>query len=387
MSIKFQPMFTRQVIPKLRKGGLIVPYNATPLERLAPSVAQIVGTKPPTIPPTTFRFHYVNYPFENDLFDDGKMIDDGIYEFTVKDGVLGVYDLQAFSNDEFCWSFATTDQTIILAALKIGETFDVKIKRPFRRVLHISRFHIPPNVPDSGYGKFPIHISNDAPRKEWFRISTSYEPGSERTESRLPFFFGFKLFGFRRQDKRPMWRKFLSDAVIFAQNGDWGTGLMHVAFSLESFIDMLLLQAYKPSKFPEVYEDHLLKVGEKREELFALCHNKLGRKEINRLYDLLNKNIFTIRNRIVHGRKNSEDITSDEYVQSIKTAVEFIWDLDKSSRQHLVPVMQSHDPSLLIDQELIKNCGSDAILTKHAPDAAIVTRNRWTVKRGHIDGL
>jgi hypothetical protein len=364
MPIKYQSRFTRQVIPKLRKGGLVIPSNATPLGSLPPKVARIAGTSPPTTPPTSFSFHYVDYPFIKDLFDDGKIINNGIYEFTVKDAVMGVYDLQAFENDEFCWSFATTDQTIILAALKIGETFDVKIKRPYKRILHISRYHFPPGVPDSGYGRFPIHITTDTPRNEWFRITTSYEPESQRTESRLPFFFGFRLFGFRRQDKRPMWRKFLSDAVIFAQNGDWGTGLMHVAFSLESFIDMLLIRAYKPSKFPDIYEDHLLRVGERREELHALWHYKLGKKEINKLYDVLNKNIFTPRNNIAHGRKNSEDINSNEYVQSIKTAIEFIWDLDRSSRKYLVPVMHLHDPSSLINQSLIKNCGSDAILTK-----------------------
>lgn len=364
--MKFQPKFTRQAIPKLRKGGLVVPSNAAPLKSLPPRVALIANTLPPTVPPNTFSFHYVDYPFIKDLFDDGKIIDNGVYEFTVKDAVMGVYDLQAFENDEFCWSFATTDQTIVLAVLKIGETFDVKIKRPFRSVLHISRYHFPPGIPDSGYGRFPIHISTDTPRNTWFRITTSYEPGSKKTESRLPFFFGFRLFGFSHQDKRPMWRKFLSDAVIFAQNGDWGTGLMHVAFSLESFIDMLLIRAFKPSKFSEVYQDHLLRVGEKREELHALLHNKLGKKEINKMYDDLNKDIFTPRNHIAHGRKNSEDIASNEYVQSIKTAVEFIWDLDKSSRKHLVPVMHLYDPSSLIDQTLIKNCGSDAILTMRA---------------------
>lgn len=362
MPIKFQPRFTRQVIPKLRKGGLVVPQNATPLKTLSANAKQLAKTMQPTIPPVTFSFHYVDYPFEKDLFDNGKVINNGIYEFAVKDAVLGVYDLQTFSDSEFCWSLATTDQTIVLAALKIGETFDVKIKRPFKRVLHISRFHFPPGIAGSGYEQYKIHISNDIPRKEWFRITTSYEPESERTESRLPFFFGFKLFGFRRQDKRPLWRKFLSNAVIFAQKGDWGTGLLHVAFSLEAFIDMLLLRAFRPSKLPARYEDYLLRVGNRQEELHALCHKKLGKKEIDRLNEELNKNIFTIRNHIAHGRKNSEDITSDEYVKSVKTAVKFIWDWDKSSRQHLVPLMRPYDISSLIDQTLIKNCGSDAIL-------------------------
>jgi len=67
MPIKFQPRFTRQVIPKLRKGGIVVPYIATPLKSLPPGVAQIAGTLPPTIPPITFRFHYVDYPFQQDF--------------------------------------------------------------------------------------------------------------------------------------------------------------------------------------------------------------------------------------------------------------------------------------------------------------------------------
>ncbi len=367
MPIKFQPKFTRQIVPKLRRGGLVVPHNAMPLNSLSSEIVQFASSKPGTAPPTLFRFYYVDYPFPKDLFDDEKMINDGVYQFTVKDAVLGVYDLQAFKNDEFCWSFATTDQTLILAALKIGETFDVKIKRPFRRVLYISRSHFSPGVSDSGYGKFAVHLSNSELRNEWFRITTSYEPESEKTESRLPFFFGFRLFGFRRRDRRPMWMKFLSDAVIFAQNDNWGTGLMHVAFSLESFIDMLLLRAYKPSKFPTAYEDHLLMVGEKRQELYGICHSKLNKNQTNKLYDLLNNKIFTLRNSIAHGRKNSEDITSDEYVQGIKAAVEFIWDFDKPSRPLLVPIMYPDNPSLLIDQVLIKDCGSDAILTKSSP--------------------
>lgn len=193
MPIRFQPKFTRQVIPKVRKGTLVIPTNAPALKSLPPNVAQIVDALRPTVPPHSFSFHYVDYPFKKDLFDDEKMIDNGIYEFSVKDAVIGVYDLQAFQDNEFCWSFATTDQTIVLAALKIGETFDVKINRPFRRILHISRSHFPPGIPDSDYGKFPIHISNDVPKNDWFRITTSYEPGSKRIESRLPFFFGFRL--------------------------------------------------------------------------------------------------------------------------------------------------------------------------------------------------
>ena len=83
---------------------------------------------PPTRPLHTFRFHYIDFPFESDIFEDGYKVNDGIYEFSLKDALIGVFDLQAFNDDEFCWSFATTDQTVVLAALKIGETFDVKLR-------------------------------------------------------------------------------------------------------------------------------------------------------------------------------------------------------------------------------------------------------------------
>lgn len=365
MPVKFEPRFTRQAIPKTRKGGLVVPGNAQLCPALPTNVATLVGSQPPpTVPPHSFRFHYIDYPFPRDIFDDGYQINDGIYEFLLKDALIGVYDLHSFQDDEFCWSFATTDQTVILAALNVGETFDVKLKKPFKKILHVSKYHFPPGVPNSGYGRYPIHVSVDEPRADWFRITTSYEPGTSKSDSRLPFFFGFKLYGFRNEDNRPMWRKFLSDAAIYAQSKDWGTALIHVAFALESFVDTALISIFfEKSDFGESYQNHLLRVGEKREEFQALLHRRMTKSEINKRYDKVNDSIFKLRNNIAHGKESRESISPDQYVNAIKMAAELIWDLDKSSRKHLVPIMHQLDPSNLIDQQLIKNCGSNAILT------------------------
>lgn len=364
MPIKFEPRFTRQAIPKIKKGCLVVPGNAQPCQGLPANVATLVGPHPlPTESPHSFRFHYVDYPFRKDVFENDCKISDGIYEFLFKDALLGVYDLQSFQDDEFCWSFATTDQTIVIAALNVGETFDVKLKKPFKKILHISKYHFPPEVPNNEYGQFPIHVSVDQPQADWFRIVTAYEPGAKKSNSRLPFIFGFKIYGFRSENKRPVWRKFLSDATIYAQSRDWGTALVHVAFALESFIDTRLLSILDKSDLGDSYQNHLLRVGEKREEFHALMHRVKVKKDIKKIYEKINKAIFQLRNNIAHGKKSRESISPYQYVIAIKMAVEFIWDLDKDSRSQLLPIMYQIDPSSLIDQQLIKNCGSKEILT------------------------
>lgn len=364
MPVKFEPRFTRQAIPKTRKGGLVVPASAKLSSTLSKKVANVVRSQPPpTVPPHSFSFHYIDHPFDKGIFKDGATIDNGIYEFSVKDAVVGVYDLQAFQDEEFCWSLAATDQTVVLAALEVGETFDVKLKWPYKKILHVSKYHFPPGVPNSNYGKYPIHVIVKDPHQDWFRITTSYEPGSERAESRLPFFFGFKIFGFRRSDNRPVWRRFIADAAIYAQAKDWGTALIHVAFALESFIDMHLMRLYEKASFPESYQNHMLRVGEKREEFHALLHDIMPKKDINKLYENTNKTIFKLRNAIAHGKENRDSITPEQYILAIKMAVEFIWDLDKSERQFLIPVMHQLDPQNLIDQKLINNCGCKETLT------------------------
>lgn len=359
MPVKFEPKYTRQAIPKIRKGGLVVPGNAKLCNGLSTNVTTLFGSlPPPTEPPHSFSFHYIDYPFRTGIFEDGCKINNGIYEFLLKDALIGVYDLHSFKDNEFCWSFATTDQTVVLAALNIGETFDLKLKKPFKKILHISKYHFPSGVPNSGYGRFPIHVSVDEPRSDRFRITTSYEPGAKKSDSRLPFFFGFKIYGFRNEDNRPIWRKFLSDSVIYAQSRDWGIALVHVAFALESFIDSKLICLYKKSSFPDSYQNHLLRVGDKREEFHALLHKRMEKKEINKLYYKTDKAIFKRRNDIAHGKESRESISPEQYVTGIKMAAKLIWDLDKNARPHLVPIMHQLDPSSLIDQQLINNCSN-----------------------------
>lgn len=280
MPIKFQPRFTRQMIPKIKKGGLVIPASAEPLASLPENVLSYINSQPPR-PANSFSFHYINYPFTEDIFEDGHKINDGIYEFLLKDAVIAVYDLHSFQNDEFCWSFATTHQTVVLSALNIGKMFDVKLAQPFKKILHISKYHFPSGVPDSGYGQHALHLSVDysTSQEKGFRILSSYEVGANKTDSRLPFFFGFRVYGFKNVGKRPIWRKFLSDAAIYAQAKDWGTALIQTAFALESFIDSVLFSIFKKADFGEYYGTHLLQVGEKNTSFMRYSINSLAKNK------------------------------------------------------------------------------------------------------------
>ena len=155
--------------------------------------------------------------------------------------------------------FATTDQYGLVAALRIGETFDVEVDVPFNQILHISKYKL--NCPSQDFNRtdYRYHVTIDKPiNNNIFRITSAYEPGSPQTNSREPFVFGFRIYGFLDEDNRPLWRKYLSDAVIYAQNSDWGFGLLNVAFSVESFIAMSIIQIINPLDLPQYFIEQLL---------------------------------------------------------------------------------------------------------------------------------
>lgn len=360
MPFYYDEKFTRQSIPTAKKVGLVIPENCRAKDSLPSNVktaVEIAG--PPTIPPHSFAFHYIDYPVDDSTLEDNVLINDGIYEFSVRDALIQTFDLQTFSDDEFSWSFATTDQLIVLAALDIGNSFDVKFNSPFEHVSHILKYHFPSGVKSSGYGKYPIHVTVDSIRPDGFRVVSCYESGSDRVQSRLPFFFGFRVFGFRGgHDDILIWRQFLSEAVIHALHKQWGMALIYTAFGLESFIDQKLINALSPAKLSQDYIDHMLRVGEKRSEFHALFNTRMTKKDINKYYENVNKKVFKPRNDIAHGKRNTNTVTPEEYIDSVKCMVSFIWDLDKQSRKYLLPVMHQLSPESLIDDDIKESCKS-----------------------------
>jgi hypothetical protein len=164
MPFKPDKEFVRQTIPAHEHIGMVIPPNA----HLLPDVKQATSERipgfepsPPSEPPTGFSFHYVEAPIDQDLLLDGAVIDNGVYEFEVRDAVLGVFDLPAFQDDEFSWSFSSTSQLAVLAAIKIGETLDIEFDTRFDRAFHVTKYHFPPGIPENGYGTFPIHVTID----------------------------------------------------------------------------------------------------------------------------------------------------------------------------------------------------------------------------------
>lgn len=195
--------FLRQQKATQEQIGIVIPQNALLKPEIRSKITGIVNedSSVPTSPPHKFSFHYINWPVDNRLLEDDATIDNGVYEFYFRDAVIGVFDLPAFQDDEFCWSFSSTCQIYVVVALKIGETFDVSFDEELVDAYHITKYHFPSGVPNSGYGEYAIHLTIDGLNTKGFRIVSSFEPQSKQTKSRLPFFFGFRVFGKSKGDE------------------------------------------------------------------------------------------------------------------------------------------------------------------------------------------
>jgi hypothetical protein len=355
------PRFLRQRATTSEKIGVVIPSNATMKPELAKRIDSLgIDVGKPTDPPHTFSFHYIDYPLDESFLEDGATVDSGIYEFTLRDAVISVFDLPAFQDDEFSWSFSTTRQIEVLAALRVGETFDVDFEEELDEAYHVTKHHFPSGVPNSGYSEYAIHLGIDGLSGQGFRVVSAYEPQSKRTSSRLPFFFGFRVFGRAKNDEEyPVWRELLGQAIREALFQRWPHSLLYTAFSLESFIDRRLAEKLGAGAVGDTYIEHILRVGEKRYELHALNspEGKLSKKEVDRTGARLNEHVFTPRNRLAHGKAKGADITAEMAVRAIKTTVEFIWDWDRAARSLLLPRMGASEGfEAMIDDELLKSC-------------------------------
>jgi len=364
MAVSPDTTFTRQSVASKEEIGVVVPANAEMLPSISRQLDAAIreGLVPESVKTRSgTSFHYLPVPFNNELLDNGARINTGVYEFAVRDSVIEVFDLVSFGFAEFCWAFSATTQLNVVAALKIGETLDVRFESPLQQAFHVSKYQFPPPLPDSGYGQYPVHVSIDGLSAEGFRVVSSYEPASKRTNSRLPFLFGFQVFGIGSTDQSfPVWRELLAEAVRQAMWRNWGLALMYAAFSLESLVDLLMSHRLRRADVGDAYIDHVLRVADRKHELHAL--NDGGRitvKEVNREYEQLNKRLFSPRNRLVHGRQVISSIEAEDAVAAIKTAVAFAWDWSHSARPYLLARMRPFDRSRLVDAELISACQAE----------------------------
>lgn len=362
MPISPERRFVRQRSGETAHAGMVIPANAIMKPEIAANLQHLgLDMKTPSEPPHRFSFHYVDAPIDASLLEDGAVIDSGIYEFSVRDAMLAIFDLPRFQDDVFCWSLSSTHWVEVLAATKIGETLDVTFEQPFEQAFYVAKSHFPSGVPNCGYGKYAVQLGVDVLRPNWFRVVSSFEPQSERTDSRLPFFFGLRVYGRRATDQKfPVWRELLSDAVRQALYGRWQHALLYIAFALEAFIDQRLTERLQLSGLGENYTNHVLRVGERKDELRALNNfgPRLSKSGVDKTSARLNSDVFTPRNQIAHG-KTLDAGTPEHFVRALKATVEFIWDWDITVRHLLVPVLPAGSPESMIDEQLLADCQSE----------------------------
>jgi hypothetical protein len=361
MPFHFERVFTRQGMAVPSQFGLVIPASAELSAGLSEEVRRDVeALGPPTMMPSKIAYHYVAWPPDQSLLSDQAEVDTGIYTFKVKDAVMGVFDLARWANDEFCWSFASNAQRDVLAALRIGQTFDVQFEEPLDEAFHVLQYHFAPEATNSGYGEYGVHLAVDPPRTDGLRIVSSFEPHSKRTDSRLPFFFGFRVFGMAvGTERQPIWRELLAAAVRQAAHRRWAHCLLYAAFSLESFIDRQLADRLELSGFGQKHIAHILQVKTRKEKLFALNNVKerMPKKGLNICLDGLNKEVFTPRNRLAHGKKDDREISADQAVAALKATVEFMWEWDDTSRLLLLAPMRGSFEGM-IDNALLEACAN-----------------------------
>jgi hypothetical protein len=350
--------FIRQRVISSEKIGIAIPQSATIFPEFRQFLIRTTGIA--DLPPNNFLFHYLDLPLTDLQLDDGDIITTSAYKFLIRDAAIRVFDLLALWDDEFCWSFCSTSQIIVLVAVKIGETIDVRFDEEFERVFHVKIYNMSSGVPNSGHGQYAVDLAVHALNSQGFRVISSYEPQSSRTQSRLPFLFGFRVFGRMKGDPEfPVWRELIAEATRQALMRQWHHALLYAAFSLESFIDRMLSDKLTVSGVGEAYIDHILRVSEKSYKLHALNNRGLSRRAVNNLAEKLNETIFTPRNKLAHGKTMGSDITRERAVQAVKTAVEFMWDWSRAARPWLFNKVKSFEEEL-IDDNLLRACRADA---------------------------
>src|SRR6266850_40607 len=170
--------FIRQRVISSEKIGIAIPQSATIFPEYRQLLITMTGVADP--PPNSFLFHYLDLPLDDQQLDDGAMIATHTHEFLVRDAAIRVFDLLASWDDEFCWSFCSTSQIIVIVAVKIGEMIDVRFDQEFERVFHVKLYNMSSGVPNSGHGQYAVdlavHNLNERTRNE-FRVKVVRDNG------------------------------------------------------------------------------------------------------------------------------------------------------------------------------------------------------------------
>lgn len=348
MPFNFTDKFSRQLLLRKKQWTICIPGNAKllpPYDRYQPQPSS-----------ENFRSYGYSDPISDTDLQNNEKIKLNSHEFDLIDSMPTLAEELVNPDSHACYEFASPNQMLVLAAVKIGETLDVKLQVQFDKVNHMQKYSIPPGIPDSGYGQYPVHICSELTDKKDLRIVSSFEENTTHTTSRLPFFYVFRIYGQIAPNSIPPWRQLLSDSVIYAHKNDWGMGLLFLAIAFEEFLNSSLILRLENSGFDEAYINeslNKLNIYGKFHSVYSKVDNK---KQVNRYYDTINKLLFQKRNKIAHAKSSTSTFERDEYLSALKECLTFIYQFSPNSRNLLFPVHYSEDMNDLIDEQLINDC-------------------------------
>src|SRR5205085_3970281 len=101
--------------------------------------------------------------------------------------------------------------------------------------------------------------------------------------------------------------------------GVWYLALLEAAFALESFLDGLLSSHLASRGIPDRYIKHVLRVGERPEELRAIRdireYPKLSNGQIEKFSGRIDSNVFSPRNNLAHGKCAPNEVTQEHAIK------------------------------------------------------------------------
>jgi hypothetical protein len=293
-------------------------------------------------PPVNYKLN--SHPIEHAkvlLSDGSELACWANHTYNVRDGILLALSQPSFSGNDIVWAFTATSERQGLVDLKIGEVEEVVFDEPFEEVFYVTKSHVPPRLARKDSGLYKFQICVDVLSREGFKFISSYYSDSPRTNDEECFMIGWNAYGRMKDDPMPpIWRRMLANAHIHLLSGVWYLALLEAAFCLESFFDGLLSAELSSRKIPDNYIKHVLRVGERKYEIRAIRELRdyppLSFSRIENWIGEIDRNVFTPRNSLAHGKCGSAEITREAARAAVMTVQEAIWDWDIDSRKWLL---------------------------------------------------
>lgn len=308
-------------------------------------------------PPGKFRFNV--HPIEevDELLIDGTEVSCVFHSYSVRDGVLLALSKSPFEGDNMIWAFTATSERQGLVDLKIGIVEEIVFDEPFEEVYYVTKSHIPPRIASENYGRYAFQLVVDVLRPSGFKFVSSYFHTIPPADEAGSFLIGWNAYGRMEGDKTPpIWRTILANAYKHLLMGRWYLALLESAFAMESFFDALLSSKLRHNRVPDRYINHILRVGERPEEIRAIRdmrgYPSVSNNQVEKLTSKLNSDVFSPRNNLAHGKSGHRDITEDVALKAAKTVQETIWDWDRDSRKWLLLIERESSIYELRDEEL-----------------------------------